>query len=94
MDAPQISLATHPRAAGSIRRTKARGGLAGFAIGAFASWAHGGVPANTVLHGLEGGIAGWLVCWFAAVTIWRQVVQAEIRAAIAKRKASLAGAEQ
>jgi predicted lipid-binding transport protein (Tim44 family) len=86
----RITIKSHPRAAGSIRRTKARGGMIGFAIGALAAWMHGGLMASVVLHGLEGGVAGYLACWFAAVTIWRHVIYAELRQAVEKRKAELA----
>jgi hypothetical protein len=87
-----ITLASHPKAAGSIRRTKARGGIAGFLIGFIAAWQHGGTIVSELTRGLEGGVIAWLVCWFAAVTIWRHVINAELRAAIAKRKAAQAAA--
>ena len=94
MDSAGITLKGHPRAAGSIRRAKARGGLAGFAIAALGSWAHGGAIVTVLVHGLEGGIAGYVVCWFAAVTIWRHVVRAELKAALEKRVAAQAAASE
>jgi hypothetical protein len=90
MSSERITIKSHPRAAGSIRRIKARGGLIGFAIGALASWAHGGLMVSILVHGLEGGVAGYLACWFAAVTIWKHVIYAELRSAIDKRNAALA----
>ena len=92
-DGTRITLAQHPKAAGAIRRTKARGGIAGFLIGALGTWAHGGALASVLVHGLEGGVIAFLVCWFAAVTIWKHVVSAELRSAIAKRKAQAASSE-
>jgi hypothetical protein len=91
---PRITLAEHPRAAGAIRRTKGRGGLAGFLIGSISVWAHGGALTSVLVRGLEAGIVGWLVCWFAAVTIWKHVINAELRAAIAKRRAAQASASE
>jgi hypothetical protein len=88
----RITIKSHPRAAASIRRIKARGGLIGFAIGAFGAWAHGGIMASILLRGLEGGVAGYLACWFAAVTIWKHVIYAELRSAVDRRKAALAEA--
>ena len=88
----RISIKAHPRAAGAIRRTKARGGMIGFAIGALAAWAHGGLMASILVRGLEGGIAGYLACWFAAVTVWKHVIYAELRSAVERRKAAQAAA--
>jgi hypothetical protein len=88
----RISIKGHPRAAGAIRRTKARGGMIGFSIGALAAWAHGGILASVLLRGLEGGVAGYLACWFAAVTVWKHVIYAELRSAVEERKAKLAAA--
>lgn len=92
-DGPRITLSGHPKAAGSIRRAKGRGGIVGFLIGALGTWASGGELANVLMRGLETGIVGWLVCWFAAVTIWKHVVNAEVRSAIARRKAQMAANE-
>jgi hypothetical protein len=93
MAAETMTLKVHPKAAGSIRRAKARGGLAGFLIAALGSWAHGAVPATVVVHGLEGGMVAYLVCWFAAVTIWRNVVRAEVRAEVLRRQAKARASE-
>jgi hypothetical protein len=51
---------------------------------------HGGLMASVLIHGLEGGIACYLACWFAAVTIWRHVIHADLKAALARRKAATA----
>lgn len=88
----KVSIAGYPRAASSIRRTKARGGLIGFFIGALVSWMHGGLMPSVLIHGLEGGIAGYLACWFAAVTVWRHVIHADLKSALERHKAATAAA--
>jgi hypothetical protein len=92
MEIPAITLAEHPRASASIRRAKARGGLAGFALGVLAAWIHGGVLLSVVERGLVGGVLGYLVAWAASLTVWRYVVRAEARAAIERRRRALAAA--
>ena len=83
---PTVTLAAHPHAAASIRRLKAWGGIGGFVLGALASWAHGGLMAGALERGLAGGVVGYLVAWFAAVSVWRHLVRAQARAAIEKRR--------
>jgi hypothetical protein len=92
MSSERITIKSHPRAAGAIRRAKARGGMIGFAIGALGAWAHGGLLESILVRGLEGGVAAYLACWFAAVTVWKHVIYAELRSAVEKRKAALAEA--
>ncbi len=74
------SVATHPRAAGQVRRAKGLGGLAGFAIAAYLSL-RAGVPADQAgLRALAAGVAGYMLAWACAVTVWRHLVVAELRA--------------
>ncbi|HLH65911.1 MAG TPA: hypothetical protein VKV27_09415 [Solirubrobacteraceae bacterium] len=90
-DAPGgISVATHPRAAASVRRAKGLGGLAAFALAAYLS--HGaGVPLEQVaLRALAFGVAGYLVAWACAVAVWRHLVLAELRHAIETGRATYA----
>lgn len=78
---PGVSVAHHPRAGESVRRVKGLGGLAGFALAAGLSL-KAGVP--TELAGeraIGGGIAGYLIAWGTGVTVWRQLVVAEMRTA-------------
>jgi hypothetical protein len=91
MTMPTVTLAEHPRASASIRRAKARGGLAGFALGLLASWLHGGVLLAALERGLIAGVVGYLVAWAAALTVWRYVVRAEARAALERRRRAIAG---
>jgi hypothetical protein len=81
---PMIALRDHPRASLSIRRAKARGGLGGFALGALGSWTAGGDPFTIGLHALVTGIAAYMAVWAISVTVWRQLLLAEVRATVAR----------
>jgi hypothetical protein len=77
-----ISVAAHPRAAAAVKRAKGFGGVGGFALAAYLSH-KAGVPAVQVgARALAFGIAGYLVAWACAVTVWRHLVLAEFRAAV------------
>jgi hypothetical protein len=76
-----LSVATHPRARAQVRRAKGWGGLIGFAIATYLSL-KAGVPATqTGIRALAAGVAGYLVAWACAVSVWRHLVLAELRAA-------------
>jgi len=76
------SVANHPRARYQVRRAKGWGGIAGFAIAGYLSY-KAGVPTFDVgLRALVAGIVGYMLSWMCAVTVWRHLVQAEIRAAL------------
>jgi hypothetical protein len=75
------SIANHPRARASIRRTKAWTGLAGFAIAALLS-AQASVPMFQVgLRALGAGVVGYMLAWWFSVMIWKQLIMAEQKAA-------------
>ena len=76
-----VSLAEHPRAAGAIRRAKAFGGLAGFALAFLASQMADGSFTDSLWRGVLGGIAGNLVTWAASVAWWQTMLRAEAIAA-------------
>ena len=77
------SIATHPRAGASIRRTKAWAGLAGFAIAALFSL-QASVPLFQVgLRALGAGVVGYMLAWWFSVLVWRHFIVAESRAAFA-----------
>jgi len=83
MDAPPlVAPSEDARARAGIRRTKARVGLAGFFIAGFAAYAHGDVLFSAGVRALAGGVAGYLVGWLVAVTVWRRIMRAETRRAI------------
>lgn len=77
----EIKLSEHPRARHQIRLAKGWAGLAGCAFAGYASW-HGGAPfVDTALRALLWGVAAYVLVWFCAVQVWRQVAIAEVRAA-------------
>jgi uncharacterized membrane protein len=76
-----IKLSEHPRAKHHIRLAKGWAGLAGCALAGYAAWKHGLPFFDTVLRGLLWGIAAYVVVWFLAVQVWRQLAVAEVRAA-------------
>lgn len=90
----QISVAAHPRAGAQVRRAKGFGGLAGFVIAAYVS-IRAGVPADQVgLRAIVAGAAGYLLAWGCSVTIWRQLVLAELRLAAEQAAAQRAAAQE
>jgi hypothetical protein len=97
IDAPDLTLAGHPRAVRSVARAKAWGGLAGFLLGGYLS-----LPTHTVadtgLRALAAGALCYVATWAAAVFAWRRVVVAELRNAeqqlLAAELAKLRGPER
>lgn len=85
----EVSVAGHPRAAAAVRRAKGFGGVGGFALAAYLSHKAGVPPAQIGERALATGIAGYLVAWACAVTIWRHLVMAEFRAALEKGQAKI-----
>jgi hypothetical protein len=76
------SVAAHPRASYQVRRAKGWGGVAGFGIAAYLSHKAGVPLADLGLRAIIAGMVGYLLAWACAVTIWRQLVLAELRAAV------------
>ena len=84
-----ISVAGHPRAAAQVRRAKGFGGVTFFFITAYFSH-KAQVPADQVaIRALIGGIGGYMLAWLCSVTVWRQLVLAELRAAIESGRARM-----
>ncbi|MFZ0973288.1 MAG: hypothetical protein WAN22_13745 [Solirubrobacteraceae bacterium] len=82
------SVANHPRARYQVRRAKGWGGIAGFAIAAYLGY-KAGVPTFDVgLRALVAGIVGYMLAWMCAVTVWRHLVLAELRAAVERTQAA------
>jgi hypothetical protein len=75
------SVAAHPRASYQVRRAKGWGGIAGFAIAAYLSHKAGVPMFQLGLRAIAFGIAGYMLVWACAVTVWRHLVLAELRAA-------------
>jgi hypothetical protein len=94
MPEPQlISLNDHPSAAPSIRRAKARGGLAAFLIVALAGYMHGADVGNVLFRAVLGGMVGYLLTWAAAVAIWRHLLAAQAAAVVQRIRTRQADAE-
>jgi len=80
-DAPSdaVTVAAHPRAKTSIRRTRARTALFAFVVVLFLSY-KGGVPGQeAVVRALLAGLVGNLIGWACALALWRQIVVQEVR---------------
>jgi hypothetical protein len=96
-DAPSdvVTVAAHPRAKASIRRTRARTGLFAFALVLFLSY-QGGVPGQeAVLRALIAGLVGNVIGWGCALALWRQIVVQEVRVVEeARRERARARAEE
>ena len=72
-----VSLHQHPAAAAKIRRAKAYGGLAAFALVAYASTSKGAGLPDALLRGLVAGVIGFHVTWLAAVIAARKILKAQ-----------------
>jgi hypothetical protein len=88
--APLPSVANHPRAAPQVGRAKAWGGLAGFGLAALLSWRAQVPMGDLLLRAIVGGVVGYVLAWASAVTLWRHLVIAELRAVRLHRTATLA----
>jgi hypothetical protein len=76
-----VSVAAHPRARASVRRTRAWTAIASFAIVLLLAH-NAGVPGQeAALRALIAGLAGNLIGWACALAVWRRIVVAELRAA-------------
>lgn len=80
------SVAAHPRASYQVRRAKGWGGLIGFGAAAYVSYKAGVPTFDLGLRALIAGIVGYMLAWACAVTVWRHLVLAELRAAIERGK--------
>jgi hypothetical protein len=82
VEQPTFSAADDPRAMAAIRRAKGFGGLAGFVLTGLAAHMHGELAASVLLRALAGGLAGYMIAWLAAVTVWRRIIRAELQQTI------------
>jgi hypothetical protein len=70
-----VRLSTHPIAVASVKRTRARCGLLGFAI-VLGLCLMGGVPAfDATFRALIAGIVCHLAGWYVAIVVWRQIIR-------------------
>lgn len=77
-----LSVASHPRAAASIRQAKGWGGIGAFGLTAYLSLSHGVAPDMAGLRAIGAGVAGYVVAWGCGVMVWRQLMVAELRARV------------
>lgn len=77
----KVSVAAHPRASASVRRTRARVALAVFALVLFLSLRSGVPGEEAVLRALVAGIVGNLVARACAIAVWRSLIMAEVKLA-------------
>jgi hypothetical protein len=86
-EAPKaVTIAAHPRAKASIRRTRARIALATFGIVLYLSL-HAGVGGQeAAMRALVGGLVGNLAGWACALAVWRAIVVQELRTLEAGRR--------
>jgi hypothetical protein len=76
------SVAAHPRGSHQVRKAKGWGGMAGFGIAAYLSYKAGVPTVDLGLRAIIAGLVGYMLAWACAVTVWRQLVLAELRAAV------------
>jgi hypothetical protein len=74
-----VSIAAHPRAKTSIRRTRARTALIAFGIVLFLSLNAGVSGQEAAMRALVGGLVGNLAGWACALAVWRMIVVQELR---------------
>lgn len=84
-----VSIAGHPHAAAQVRRAKGFGGVAFFLITAYFSYKAQVPPDQVAVRALIAGIGGYMLAWMCSVTVWRQLVLAELRAAIESGRARM-----
>jgi hypothetical protein len=94
----KLSVAAHPRASASVRRTRARVALVVFAIVLYLSLKSGVPGQEAVLRALVAGIVGNLVARACAIAVWRSLIMAEVKVAgeahRARREAALTAAAE
>ena len=78
------SIAAHPRASYQVRRAKGWGGITAFGIAAYLSHKAGVPTVDLGLRAIVAGVAGYMLAWACAVTVWRHMVLAELRGAIGR----------
>lgn len=81
-DQTQMSLATHPRAPGSIMRIRSRFAVGAVALLVLVSLHAGHPPAVIATRALLAGLIGYFAGWAVGVTVWREIVKLEFRAAV------------
>jgi hypothetical protein len=82
-----ISVEADPRSREAVRRIRSGCGLVAFIAAGLAAL-HGGLPLEiAAMRALGAGVAAWLVGWWAGLSIYRHLIRARVRAAIARKTA-------
>jgi hypothetical protein len=82
-----VSIANHPRACASIRRTRARVALGTFVLVLVVA-SRAGVPGqDAVLRALVAGMGAFVCAWAVGLLLWKQIVMSELRTAYERREA-------
>jgi hypothetical protein len=82
-----VSIANHPRARGTIRRARARAGLAGFGLVLLFALNAGVPAADSVMRALGAGSVSFLAAWAIGLALWKHFLIVELGAAHARREA-------
>ena len=81
-EGPQtVKLSAHPTASRHIAAAKGWGGLIGFVLVGLLSLKAGSTTFDAGLRALMGGMGLYLLAWFGAVAIWRELAVAQVAAA-------------
>jgi hypothetical protein len=89
-----VRLSTHPEAVASVKRTRARCGLGGFAL-VLLLCLMAGVPAfDATLRALIAGIVAHLAGWYVSIAVWRQVIRQQVAQAADAYNARVRQAQQ
>lgn len=81
-----VSVAAHPRARASIRRTRARTALVAFGLVLFLSLSSDVSGPEAAMRAVVAGLVGNLVGYACALFIWRQIVVQEVKVVADKRR--------
>ena len=89
-----VRISTHPEAVASVKRTRARCGLAGFGV-VLALCLLTGVPAfDATYRALIAGVVAHLAGWYVSIAVWRQVIRQQVSEAAEAYNARLRKAHQ
>jgi hypothetical protein len=89
-----VRLSTHPEAVASVKRMRARCGLAGFGV-VLVLCLIAGVPAfDATFRALIAGVVAHLAGWYVSIAVWRQVIRQQASQAAEAYNARLRKARQ
>lgn len=80
-----VSVAAHPRARASIRRTRARTALVTFGLVLYMSLSSDVSGPEAAMRAVVAGLVGNLAGWACALAVWRQIVVQEVRLVAERR---------